>query len=141
MRLLAESWAMVTADTVKNCYRKAGWIRDEDAMETAEYLDEALEPENRSGLPDEEFALFIGVDDQVVTSNSLSDLEIFEMVREDHAGEDALNEDDDTNDSFMSENSSTDPLQALESSLLESETPPEAIQLFYQLKSKLNYQT
>lgn len=85
MRMSHSAWTQVTAKTIANCFRKAGFVKDldqneeadEDQVETSESETNWEAVEQAAGIPFDEF---ISLDDNVAVCGELTDEEILADV-------------------------------------------------------------
>ncbi|KAG0433519.1 hypothetical protein HPB47_019824 [Ixodes persulcatus] len=86
VEVLPAVWAQLKRDTIRNCFRKAGFCREDDApttpsAEPQEPCVPTVWPQIQEAFGAEDFADFVSFDDDVVNNEELTDDEIVAQVR------------------------------------------------------------
>uniref|UniRef100_A0A147BDF0 Putative tick transposon n=1 Tax=Ixodes ricinus TaxID=34613 RepID=A0A147BDF0_IXORI len=86
VEVLPAVWAQLKRDTIRNCFRKAGFCREDDApttpsAEPQEPCVPTVWPQIQEAFGAEDFADFVSFDDDVVNTEDLTDDEIVAQVR------------------------------------------------------------
>uniref|UniRef100_H3A2M1 HTH CENPB-type domain-containing protein n=1 Tax=Latimeria chalumnae TaxID=7897 RepID=H3A2M1_LATCH len=93
IHMMVQAWREVRTETIKNCFRAAGFCPDE-SME-ASVIETVQAPES---LTQDKFEEFVGIDDRLECFGEQSDAEIVESVRADETSISEENNADDLED-------------------------------------------
>lgn len=158
MKIVARVWeTKVKADTIKHCFRKAGFVlNNEDDLPLSVIAErvrcERFESEEletiRNSLPNctyHQFVEFCEVDDNVIVCDTMSDTDIIEAVQRTLDLEEEVEEESSVFESDMSLNMDNSMINSIETisnfhALMEGakNVTPEMFQTFYKIQNILN---
>ncbi|KAL1415174.1 hypothetical protein MTO96_029690 [Rhipicephalus appendiculatus] len=124
VKVLPAVWAQLKSDVIRNCFRKAGFCRANDAPSAAPQDPSvpSVWPQIQEAFGAEDFADFVSFDDAIVDSEQLTDGEIAALV---NISSDPLSEDDSSEEAEapvkLSSSQAMDYIEALKGYFLQQQ--------------------